>query len=438
MIQLVQQNEITKRMDRATVNKSIESADITPEERRRAHVVQESGQMFARHAGQSNPQGFLERIRGTAMENDPQVVALREAMATYNSISYDDSAGKQSAWDKVIEARNPLEGRIKQMMEGANPTDTANYESYLALLGRDPAREAQAQTYANQRTSQFVETAAERKGLVRQKTDLLYQQSGEGLTRRQLQKSLEEANASGDPLQIAAARKAMDDFELSSARTAEAIALVSQKLSAISNTAEMFQDAWTEAFANITNNASATVLGLVQSLDDFNRKMQQQLEDQDLQFGRQIFDLKQAFIDAAREIATQIPGEMAKGYTAVMTYLAEQSRAEALMLSGNYSEGEAQTFANMNRLGDALYGSADSDAKRAFMASLEANIPKRDVTATGVELPSNGISAALAKVNGKWALRVTGVWGEEDKPNKPAERDDMGGNGFFSRPKPTP
>ena len=305
------------------------------------------------------------------------------------------------------------------MMEGANPTDTANYESYLALLGRDPAREAQAQTYANQRTSQFVETAAERKGLVRQKTDLLYQQSGEGLTRRQLQKSLEEANASGDPLQIAAARKAMDDFELSSARTAEAIALVNQKLSAISNTAEMFQDAWTEAFANITNNASTTVLGLVQSLDDFNRKMQQQLEDQDLQFGRQIFDLKQAFIDAAREIATQIPGEMAKGYTAVMTYLAEQSRAEALMLSGNYSEGEAQTFANMNRLGDALYGSADSDAKRAFMASLEANIPKRDVTATGVELPSNGIAAALAKVNGKWALRVLTIGNSTDDEDKP-------------------
>jgi endonuclease YncB( thermonuclease family) len=435
MIQLVQQNEITKRMDRASVNKSIESADITPEERRRAHVVQESGQMFARHAGQSNPQGFLERIRGTAMENDPQVIALREAMATYNSISYDDSAGKQSAWDKVIDARNPLEGRIKQMMEGANPTDTANYESYLALLGRDPAREAQAQTYANQRTSQFVETAAERKGLVRQKTDLLYQQSGEGLTRRQLQKSLEEANASGDPLQIAAARKAMDDFELSSARTAEAIALVSQKLSAISNTAEMFQDAWTEAFANITNNASATVLGLVQSLDDFNRKMQQQLEDQDLQFGRQIFDLKQAFIDAAREIATQIPGEMAKGYTAVMTYLAEQSRAEALMLSGNYSEGEAQTFANMNRLGDALYGSADSDAKRAFMASLEANIPKRDVTATGVELPSNGIAAALAKVNGKWALRVLTIGNSTDQEDKPlvVPEDDGRPRGSFSR-----
>ena len=423
MIQLVQQNEISKRMDRASVNKSIESADITQEDRRRAHVVQESGQMFARHAGQSNPQGFLARIQGTAMENDPQVVALREALATYNSISYDDSAGKQSAWDKVIEARNPLEGRIKQMMQGANPTDTANYESYLALLGRDPAREAQAQTYSNQRTSQFVETAAERKALLRQKEELLYQQGGEGLTRRQLRKGLEEANASGDPLQIAAARKAMDDFDISSQRTAEAVALVSQKLSAISNTSEMFADAWTEAFANITNNASTTVLGLVQSLDDFNKTMQRQLDDQQLQFNRQIFDLKQAFIDAAREIATQVPGEMAKGYTAVMTYMAEQSRAEATMLGGNYEDGEDQMFANMNRLGDALYGTPDSDAKKVFLANLKKNIPASDKTATGVELPSNGIAAALAKVNGKWALRVLTIGDKdtpEDKPEKPS------------------
>jgi len=436
MIQLTQQNEITKRMDRATVNKSIESADITQADRVQAHVVQESGQMFARHAGQSNPAGFLARIQGTAMENDPQVVALREALAKYNSISYDDSAGKQSAWDKVIEARNPLEGKIKQMMQGATPQDTANYESYLALLGRDPAREAQAQTYSNQRTSQFVETAAERKSLLKQKEELLYQQSGEGLTRRQLQKGIQDANASGDPLQIAAARKAMDDFDISSQKTADAVALVSQKLSAISNTSEMFADAWTEAFLNIKNNASTTVLGLVQSLDDFNRKMQQQLDDQDLQFGRQIHDLKQAFIDAAREIATQIPGEMAKGYTAVMTYLAEQSRAESLMLSGNYSEGEAQTFANMNRLGDSLYGSADSDAKRAFMASLEANIPKRDVTATGVELPSNGIAAALARVNGQWALRVTAVGSPEDKPASVTQPDRNTGNGSFESDTP--
>jgi len=423
-------------MDRATVNKSIESADITQADRVQAHVVQESGQMFARHAGQSNPAGFLARIQGTAMENDPQVVALREALAKYNSISYDDSAGKQSAWDKVIEARNPLEGKIKQMMQGATPQDTANYESYLALLGRDPAREAQAQTYSNQRTSQFVETAAERKSLLKQKEELLYQQSGEGLTRRQLQKGIQDANASGDPLQIAAARKAMDDFDISSQKTADAVALVSQKLSAISNTSEMFADAWTEAFLNIKNNASTTVLGLVQSLDDFNRKMQQQLDDQDLQFGRQIHDLKQAFIDAAREIATQIPGEMAKGYTAVMTYLAEQSRAESLMLSGNYSEGEAQTFANMNRLGDSLYGSADSDAKRAFMASLEANIPKRDVTATGVELPSNGIAAALARVNGQWALRVTAVGSPEDKPASVTQPDRNTGNGSFESDTP--
>ena len=420
MIQLTQQNEISKRMDRASVNKNIESADITQADRVQAHVVQESGQMFARHAGQSNPQGFLARVQGTALENDPQVVALREALAKYNSISYDNSGAKQAAWDKVIEARNPLEGRIKQMMQGANPTDTANYESYLALLGRDPAREAQAQTYSNQRTSQFVETAAERKSLLKQKEDLLYQQSGEGLTRRQLQKSMQDANASGDPLQIAAAKKAMDDFDINSQKTADAIALVSQKLSAISNTSEMFADAWTEAFANITNNASTTVLGLVQSLDDFNKKMQQQLDDQDIQFGRQVHDLKQAFIDAAREIATQVPGEMAKGYTAVMTYMAEQSRAEALMLSGNYEDGKNQMFANMNRLGDALYGTPDSDAKKVFLANLEKNIPASDKTATGVELPSNGIAAALAKVNGKWALRVTYQSGTEDSPANPA------------------
>ena len=420
MIQLTQQNEISKRMDRASVNKNIESADITQADRVQAHVVQESGQMFARHAGQSNPQGFLARVQGTALENDPQVVALREALAKYNSISYDNSGAKQAAWDKVIEARNPLEGKIKQMMEGATPQDTANYESYLALLGRDPAREAAAQNYSNQRTSQFVETAAERKSLLKQKEELLYQQNGEGLTRRQLQKNMQDANASGDPLQIAAAKKAMEDFDINSQKTADAIALVSQKLSAISNTSEMFADAWTEAFASITNNASTTVLGLVQSLDDFNRKMQQQLDDQDLQFGRQVHDLKQAFIDAAREIATQVPGEMAKGYTAVMTYMAEQSRAEALMLSGNYEDGKNQMFANMNRLGDALYGTPDSDAKKVFLANLEKNIPASDKTATGVELPSNGIAAALAKVNGKWALRVTYQSGTEDSPANPA------------------
>lgn len=431
MIQLTTQNEVSKRMDKASVNKNIESADITPEERRQAHVVQESGWMFARHAEQSNPMAFLEKIRGTALENDPAVAALRQATDEYNKISYDNPAAKQAAWNKVIEARTPLEGKIKQMKEGASPQETANYDAYLALLGRDPARGAQAQTYANQRTSQFVETAAERKALEKQKEELLYQQSGEALTRRQLQKGLQDATASGDPLQVAAAKKAMDDFELNSQKTADAIALVTQKLSAITNTAPMFQDAWTVAFETITNNASTTVSGLIQNLDDFNRKMAQQLQDQNIQFGRQIHDLKQAFIDAAREIATQIPGEMAKGYTAVMTYLSEQSRAEALMLSGNYEEGKNQTFTNMNRLSDALYGSADSNAKRTFLASLEANIPKRDVTATGVELPANGIAAALARVNGQWALRVTAVGSPEDKPASVVKPDINTGNGSF-------
>lgn len=420
MVQAVQQRELTKRQSLAQTYSQLGSADISEADRRRIDSTAQAAKKFADQAEQSNPAAFL-RYEGRYTSENTQL--LDQAFAAYDATPVTDLAKRDSTWKTVMKYRDLVVAELEKEMQTADPARKASLQAQRALLGRDPERGAQAQAFADQQISTLMQQAENRKALEKRRDDLMRQKQYSGLEYQSLMQNLQQAQQTGDPLQIQQATRALADFNFQQKALDNELQLVNRQLKNLIDVAPLWSDFWTEGYTQIENTTSTTMSGLINQYEDFNINLKQQIQDALLNLARQKEDVVRSFTDAATEIAQQVPATMAKGLSAILTYTTQMQGVEAAMSQGKFDLANSLAYAANSTLAQALYGDANSPEGKALKDQLAVDASARNVPGS---LDMYSVDTPLGK-----ALRVFTVT-QASPPPGPTPFPQPSGLGVFT------
>lgn len=420
MVQAVQQRELTKRQSLAQTYSQLGSADISEADRRRIDSTAQAAKKFADQAEQSNPAAFL-RYEGRYTSENTQL--LDQAFAAYDATPVTDLAKRDSTWKTVMKYRDLVVAELEKEMQTADPARKASLQAQRALLGRDPERGAQAQAFADQQISTLMQQAENRKALEKRRDDLMRQKQYSGLEYQSLMQNLQQAQQTGDPLQIQQATRALADFNFQQKALDNELQLVNRQLKNLIDVAPLWSDFWTEGYTQIENTTSTTMSGLINQYEDFNINLKQQIQDALLNLARQKEDVVRSFTDAATEIAQQVPATMAKGLSAILTYTTQMQGVEAAMSQGKFDLANSLAYAANSTLAQALYGDANSPEGKALKDQLAVDASARNVPGS---LDMYSVDTPLGK-----ALRVFTV-PQASPPSGPTPFPQPSGLGVFT------
>lgn len=433
MFQLTQQADLVKNMNRANMQRSVATADISEADRTQINKNIWARDMRAQHYGQGRADLFLESPDLAALTAiDPtletDIAALRTASTAYDeNADYYNPEATQALQDEKLTKTTPVLDKLKTAYANEkDPLKKAVIEKAIMTLSPDPNATVELQNSNVQETQYELGDAIARQQLGTQISDMEWQRSYRGLDIANNQQSMEEASKSKDPLALLNAGRNTEAMGRGFAQADRQLAAAQTNLNGLAATAPMMSTAYGQTFKNIDQNGTTAFQNILNGVDDFSISFQQQMEDALRNFDRQRLDMIQAFADAAVEIASIVPKEMIPIMQATSAFMNTQRQAELLWLSGRTDEANALAYQGMLKLGEVVYGEGKGKAYAdKYSQNFEdmADIAARDV-------PQGDLGKFGVNTEDGWALRVKFTTAKEKKPeDKTRGRDNNPGAG---------
>ena len=447
MFQLTQQADLVKNMNRANMQRSVATADISEADRTQINKNIWARDMRAQHYGQGRADLFLQSPDLAALTAiDPtletDIAALRTASTAYDeNADYYNPEATQALQDEKLTKTTPVLDKLKTAYANEkDPLKKAVIEKAIMTLSPDPNATVELQNSNVQETQYELGDAVARQQLGTQISDMQWQRSYRGLDIANNQQSMEEASKSQDPLALLNAGRNTDAMGRGFAQADRQLAAAQTNLNGLAATAPMMTKAYGQTFANIDQTGTTAFQNILNGVDDFSISFQQQMEDALRNFDRQRLDMIQAFADAAVEIASIVPKEMIPIMQATSAFMNTQRQAELLWLSGRTDEANELAYQGMLKLGEVVYGEGKGKAYAdKYSQNFEdmADVAARDV-------PQGDLGKFGVNTEDGWALRVKFTTAKEKKPedkktgagDKPGAGGGPFGNKGGGSPKP--
>jgi endonuclease YncB( thermonuclease family)/pyruvate/2-oxoglutarate dehydrogenase complex dihydrolipoamide acyltransferase (E2) component len=378
MFQLAMNNEITKRMDRGNMFQSILAADIPESTRNEILAFATQGEQRIRHSEQGDVTNFLARTR---LEGD-DISALIAAEEAYQATPFTDPDKKEEAQLARMSAAEAVKARLQNLIDTTDdPRLRAEYQSQLALLGKDPARAAAMAPVLVQEVQRRVQTAANFQAFGYLQADRAYEQSGQPLRRAALEQDVinaeksDKSDSAAYVLRNQQARRALADYDYQLGVSTRGFNKAKQEVEAATETTYLFSDAFTTTFDLLEKTTSPTLSGILTEYDNFGLGIKRQIEDQAINFERQKLALVTSFSDAMVEIAAQVPSALQKATTAYAKFAAADARAQFELMIGNTDEAK-RIYAEASSTYAADMFPDDADKQAKYSSLMMANMPK--------------------------------------------------------------
>lgn len=411
MVQMTSQAELVKRMNRANMARSIAVADIYESDRTRISQIAYAGDQRAMHLGQGRSDLFLKDSNLEAIKNlDPSLAAGIDALAVadtaYQAVEY-GGPNKENLQIEKNSKIGPVLDRLKELYKTTeDPATKAMLETAIRQLSPDASATIELSNINTEYVQQLLGDAITAKQLGTQAADIAYENGYRGLDALHNVKNLEEAGQSGDPLALLDAARSSNNMYRGWQKTDEALAGINRTLTGTVETAGMFADAYAEPVKTIEKYGSPTFQNFNNTVEDFSISFKQQMEDALRNFERERLDMIQSWADAAVEIASIIPEEIAPIVEAERLYLQQQRQADLLWMAGDTEGANDLSYKALLGLGTAVYGEEGAKAYANKYKSVYKDRPKGDDAGGGGKLPQGDISKTFVMANGGWAVRV--------------------------------
>lgn len=422
MLLMQQQDEATKRTQKATLQELVNtSPNLTPEQRAGYDARLQTGYHTRNNLNQFNLLNYLKL--------HPEDTAMADWKSKLDAAGPEGSDAYQAMFKNefmpyVQGRRADIEAQSKA--EGITPEQRAKLEKQAIDLGPDP-------TAANNWWTVFE--AGMRRDIGRttnaatgsiQLADYQRSLGSLNLTRSDLS---EQLNKTTDPkdrnrivMQLADNKAQIDATEL-------AIKNLNQSLNGAAGMMNMWAETDAEGFKNAIEGIGTTTTQTKNTIDENMRTLENQLTTAALNFDRSRASMIQSWADAAEEVSRTVPEKYAVMMNAILEYNQASFEARVMLASGDKEGAKSKLFGAAKTMADILYpdqyGADNEGSKRRLVpdprkadflkniqGSIVVNNPGLDSSSSGNgTLPGSDLTKFTQSTPNGPALRV--VFGVE-------------------------